>query len=222
MLASSYAIVVDPFCFRQFREKPESASYTTGTILDISVSEFEKIVNDKFGSSNGQQSPSTPLQDGYAPFCKHFFLPNDFSPQTLVPVVPVTKDNQHLLRTRYEARTPQELPVLTRYFPQPSAESSSLEDAVALPTATYFDLILYSREQIEKENQAQGGTSTSTAPWGIVSIKAQTVDFELPMNPITMMRNALGKEEGGSGVPLDRLKYMESVNYWKDHAVVQQ
>jgi hypothetical protein len=28
---------------------------------------------------------------------------------------------------------------------------------------------------------------------GLISIKAQTVDYEIPMNPITMMRNALGK-----------------------------
>ena len=40
------------------------------------------------------------------------------------------------------------------------------------------------------------------------------------MTPITMMRNALGKEEGGSGVPLDKAKYMESVAYWQNHAIV--
>ncbi len=28
------------------------------------------------------------------------------------------------------------------------------------------------------------------------------------------MRNALGKEEGGSGIPLDRKEYMKSVEYW--------
>ena len=38
--------------------------------------------------------------------------------------------------------------------------------------------------------------------------------------PITVLRNALGKAEGGSGVPLDREKYMESVEYWKKHAVI--
>lgn len=59
-----------------------------------------------------------------------------------------------------------------------------------------------------------------TAPWGIVSIKAQDIDRELPMTPITAMRNALGKEEGGSGVPIDRVKYMEAFEYWKDHATV--
>jgi len=30
------------------------------------------------------------------------------------------------------------------------------------------------------------------------------IDSEIPMDPITIMRNALGKEEGGSGVKLDR------------------
>ena len=56
------------------------------------------------------------------------------------------------------------------------------------------------------------------APWGIISVKAQDVDHELPMQPITMMRNALGAEEGGSGVPLERAKYMESCAFWREHA----
>ena len=55
--------------------------------------------------------------------------------------------------------------------------------------------------------------------WGIISIKPQGYDHELPMQPITMMRNALGKEEGGSGVGLDRAKYMESVEFWKEHVL---
>lgn len=41
------------------------------------------------------------------------------------------------------------------------------------------------------------------------------------MDPITMMRNALGKAEGGSGVPLDREKYLESVKYWEKKAMVK-
>jgi len=92
-----------------------------------------------------------------------------------------------------------------------------------------------------------GNDSNSDAPWGIVSIKSQDVDYELPMQPITSMRNALGEEHGGSGVPIDRNAYMTWVyfiwttkeseetaqfftclriflnsayNYWKNHAVV--
>jgi len=53
-----------------------------------------------------------------------------------------------------------------------------------------------------------------------VSIKAQNVDSELPMQPITVMRNALGKDQGGSGVPLDREAYMKSYEYWNKHATI--
>ena len=49
----------------------------------------------------------------------------------------------------------------------------------------------------------------------------QDVDYELPMQPITMMRNALGAAEGGSGVPLDADKYRASVAYWSAHAPIQ-
>ena len=57
--------------------------------------------------------------------------------------------------------------------------------------------------------------------FGIISVKPSEVPYETPMDPITIMRNALGKEEGGSGVPLNREKYMESVKYWSTHAIVK-
>ena len=57
--------------------------------------------------------------------------------------------------------------------------------------------------------------------YGIVSVKPTDVDFETPMQPITVMRNALGKEHGGSGVPIDHAKYMESVAFWKEHALLK-
>jgi hypothetical protein len=41
------------------------------------------------------------------------------------------------------------------------------------------------------------------------------------MNPITMMRNALGKEEGGSGVPLNKKDYLEAVEFWSKNALVK-
>lgn len=104
---------------------------------------------------------------------------------------------------------------LVRWFPSHS---------VTPRVAEYLDIILYSREQIRKENAATDRPNSEEhdeAPWGIVSIKAQEVDHELPMKPITMMRNALGKEEGGSGVPIDRDEYLKSVEFWKQHAIVQ-
>jgi len=44
--------------------------------------------------------------------------------------------------------------------------------------------------------------------------------FETPMQPITMLRNSLGRQEGGSGVPINRDAYEKSVMYWDSHATI--
>ena len=202
-MSASRALVIDPFCFRQFAENESSKSYG-GTIFTNSMEEFTKIVNERFSEES--------LKEGYAPFCKHIFVENDFT-DARVNVLPITKENEHLLRSEYAARNEKELPVLQRHFPRDLVGDD-------LPKAKYIDLILYSREQINKESEAmnKGKDLNEPAPWGIVSIKAQDVDHELPMNPMTAMRNALGKEEGGSGIPIDRDAYMEAYNYWNGHA----
>jgi hypothetical protein len=93
---------------------------------------------------------------------------------------------------------------------------------VDVPDAEVLDVILYSREQLVKERGAmaskQQRAELPDAPWGIISIKGQLEGYECPMTPITMMRNALGREEGGSGVPIDREKYDASVKYHSSHA----
>jgi hypothetical protein len=99
-----------------------------------------------------------------------------------------------------------------RWFPR---------SAISVPDALWLDLILYSRDQVEKEASAmQRGPTTEAYEWAIISIKGQLEDFETPMSPITAMRNALGKEEGGSGTPLNRSKYLEAVAYWEKHASI--
>lgn len=203
MSSATRALVIDPFCFRQFEENESSKTYG-GTIFTSSMEEFTKIVNERFSEKL--------LKDGYAPFCKHLFVENDFT-DARVNVLPITSENEHLLRTEYVARNEKELPVLQRYFPKELFGDD-------LPKANYLDLILYSRDQINKENEAmnKGKDPNETAPWGIVSIKAQDIDHEHPMTPITAMRNALGKEEGGSGIPINKDAYMEAYQYWKNHA----
>ncbi|TMW61945.1 hypothetical protein Poli38472_009438 [Pythium oligandrum] len=197
-----HEIVLDRFCLRQFDDPKYS-----GAQIKFDKDEFVKKINEIY------QEHDRELVDGYAPFCKHLFVEN-FT-DTRVNVVPITQSNSRLLQSDYEARVPHELPVLVRWFPSHS---------VTPKVAQYLDIILYSRDQIRKENAATGlgdDTEQDNAPWGIVSIKAQDVDHELPMNPITLMRNALGKEEGGSGVPLNRDEYLKSVEYWREHAIVK-
>ena len=41
------------------------------------------------------------------------------------------------------------------------------------------------------------------------------------MDPITIMRNALGIDQGGSGVPINREVYLKSVEFWNEHAIIK-
>ncbi len=221
--SSNKFIVVDKFAKRQFPASDPKASegYGGAKFTQVSTDQFEDICNEFIDDvSNGGDKGSV-LKPGYAPFCKHIFIPNvgpDGSPLTYAKVntVPINDSNRHLLKTAYEARTEKELPVLARYFTSDDVPTGDL------PDATWLDVILYSREQIKIENEAMGDSdSGETAPWGVVSVKPQTVDKELPMNPITAMRNALGAEHGGSGKPIDRNEYMEAVKFWEQNAIVR-
>jgi Protein of unknown function (DUF3228) len=195
---------VDGFALRQFKQSPLFKDHASCPI-DFDPQEFEAKINSIWQEGKSQ------LVDGYAPFCKHIFVPNFVGAQ--VPVMEITADNEHLIRTKYVARTDKELPVLTRFFPADHPD-------VSAPDAKFLDLILYSREQITKENAAMGKEDNGTSPWGVISVKPSLVDYELPMNPITVMRNALGVEHGGSGKELIREEYMKSVEYWSKHAMI--
>ena len=137
--------------------------------------------------------------DGYAPFCRLHVHRNWTS--TKCSAIPITDANRHRLRSAYEARTPSELPVLVRWF-------EDLEP----PVAAYLVPILYDRAQLAKE-----GTPID-ADWGVVGCLYTMAPEEIPMVPITMLRNALGVEEGGSGVPIDREAYARSVAFWSANA----
>ena len=169
------------------------------------MEEFEKKVNEAYSEDK--------LVEGYAPFCKHLFVENFTEAKSMF--LEITPENEHLIKSDYEARAEYELPVLTRWFPAEKVQANK---------AQYLDIILYSREQIQKENSATGAQNPNSEveyDWGIVSIKAQDVAKELPMAPITMLRNALGKEEGGSGIPLDKDKYRQSVDFFKKFAIIR-
>ena len=202
---------LDRFALRQFN----TAKYA-GTRIFYDPDTFESKVNEYYGERHALETEfgdRPALVQGYAAFCRHLFMPNFTGAK--VSVQRITAENESLLRTRYEARRPNELPVLVRFFP-----SEALGGESALPVARYLDIILYSREQCLKEAQAMGEEPPlDDAPWRIISIKAQDEPYETPMQPITIMRNSL-IGEGGSGVPLCRKKYTEAVAYWRERAII--
>jgi hypothetical protein len=160
------------------------------TIRDTTAAAFERQLNEQ-----------APLHDlpGYAPFCRLHVHRNWTTTRCLT--VPITEHNRHQLRSGYEARSRGELPVLVRWF-----------EGLEAPLAQYLVVILYDSRQLAKEG------SPIDADWGVVGCLYTHAPAETPMSPITMMRNALGVAEGGSGVPLDAEAYGRSVEYWSAHA----
>lgn len=163
------------------------------TITDRPAEQFESEIRDV-----------QLLFPGYAPFCKLVFLRNWTDAHT--GTMTITPENERWLKSEYKSRNDEELPVLVRWF----------EGIPEVPPAEYLCLVFYDREQLAKE-----GTDIGDADYGIVAILGQMHDQEEPMTPITAMRNALGVDEGGSGVPLDREAYRRSVEFWNTHAAVK-
>lgn len=200
-------------------------------ILDMSPDVFESKINDiiyRREDHYGNISYVTDLSEttqkvmaGYAPFCKLVAIRNFTDAR--VGSMPITLENYQYLRSGYSARRDSELPVFSRW----------LELPLGKPKADWLILVLYDKEQVDKEAQIEYDKKTEEgillldepdfldADWGIVAILGQSHSDEEPMKPETMLRNALGVEEGGSGVPLDREAYMKSVKFWEQNATVK-
>ena len=168
-------------------------------ILGISPEEFVAKCN----------STERPLVDGYAPFCKHLFLQNDTP--TKAAFAPITDQNRPHLRSVYLARREGERPVLERWF-----------EGIDAPEVKFLDVVLYSHDQLLAEaRDYPDDQEVPDCDWGIVSIIGVLEPSEPPMPPITEMRNALGRDQGASGVPLDPVTYDKAAAFWDTHAGIK-
>jgi hypothetical protein len=221
----------------EFAERHFDKDFGGTKILNMTKEEVEDYINnyltfdDDLGHGNldkktGKIYNYTKAIDGYASFCK--LVPIRNFTNARVGSMPITLENYQYLRSGYSARRESELPVFSRW----------LELPLGKPKAEYLMFVLYSKEQIDKEAKAdyekemkrieksdhfedEPELKLFDADWGVVAILGQSHPNEEPMKPETMLRNALGKEEGGSGVPLDRDAYKRSVEFWEKNATVK-
>ncbi|WDE96111.1 DUF3228 family protein [Lentisphaera profundi] len=150
---------------------------------------------------------------GYADFCCIAVLKNrDESGNYIFPDLESLTIERALaeeigakLHCAYETRNDKEVAVLVDWV-----------SGIPAGKAEWIHLILYSKEQMEKEGDKVD------ADWAIVSINGAATKEVEPMRPITAMRNALGVEEGGSGVTIDRRAYQESVDFWSKYIMIRR
>lgn len=158
------------------------------------------------------------LLESDSEFCKYLVLPNDTSLEghfnIKCAVRPITLELYPYIRTDYVQRTPTELPILSRFVQLPPGFKNQY--------ANYIVFVLYSREQLLKEFKDEGEFYfNDSVEWGIVSIMGTIKPYPDPMLPVTIMRNALGIEEGGNGEKLDKNAYAKSVEFWKNNILVK-
>lgn len=197
-------IEYDPFVTRQFSQN------FSGTKVGLEIKdELLERINNFY-----EIGKNTMLNSDWS-FCKYLVLPNEFGVKCAVREI--TLDIYPYIRTDYSQRTPEELPILTRFVQLPPGFKSQ--------EANYIILVLYSKRQLEKEfkpkEEGQEFYFDDNVEWGIVSIMGTVLPHPDPLVPITIMRNALGVEEGGNGETLNRKVYNESVEFWSKHILVK-
>jgi hypothetical protein len=198
-------IEYDPFVTRQFSQN------FSGTKVNLEIKdELLEVINDAYDYA----STETMLDSEWG-FCKYLVLPNEFGVKCAVREI--TLDIYPYIRTDYSQRTPEELAILTRYVQLPPGFKSA--------EANYIVLVLYSKEQLQKEfkpkEDGQEFYFDDDVEWGVVSIMGTMEPKPDPLVPITIMRNALGIEEGGNGETLNREVYNESVEFWSKYILVK-
>lgn len=198
-------IEYDPFVNRQF-----SPGFS-GTKVDLEIKdELLEVINDTYINGDSKQ-----LLNSEWEFCKYLVIKNDFDVKCAVREI--TLDIYPYIRTDYVQRTPEELAVLSRFAQLPPGFKSQ--------RANYIVLVLYSKRQLEKEfkpkEEGQEFYFDDSIEWGIVSIMGTMEPKPDPLVPITIMRNALGIEEGGNGETLNRESYNQSVEFWSKYILVK-
>lgn len=206
-------IGIESFCYRQFGVNNEN---NKSTKLTCTPEELLHAVRAKINNNFEEHS-----EPGYAPFCRHVCLENNGLTKSFSGTMRITNELLPYIRTGYIARRDNELPVLMRWLDKTDMPQNLIDQNFTnRQFAKYLRVILYSKEQCIKESEATGvpisGIEIEDAEWLIISVIAQDIKDEIPMNPITMMRNAL-ISEGGSGVDINKEKYAESVTYWDQH-----
>lgn len=199
-------IEYDPFVSRQF-----SPSFS-GTKVDLEIKEtLLEVANDAYEF----EIPNvTYMLDSEWDFCKYLVIPNEFDVKCAVREI--TLDIYPYIRTDYAQRTPDELAILTRFVQLPPGFRSQ--------KANYIVFVLYSREQLEKEFKPKEGQEfyfDDSVEWGVVAIMGTMEPKPDPLVPITIMRNALGVEEGGNGEKLNKEVYKNSVEFWSKYILVK-
>lgn len=209
-----HSIEYTPFVMRHFDK-----NFVGTNLSKFNQDDLLSFINDAYEDLFAIDFDETAieLQDTIFPFCKYLVIPLDDEFDIPCSVKKIEQSDYYFMRCDYSSRTPDELEVLSRWLEIPKM--------FPRPKSKYLVVILYSNQQLKDEfkpSETQPEYYLSDdVEYGIVSLMGTVEPTADPLVPITIMRNALGKEEGGNGVPIDHEVYKKSVEFWKNHIMIK-
>jgi len=177
--------------------KRQTKSDFVGT--KISVSQLEELRKKAEDSINKGQD-----KRGYADYVRIVSIKD---PKITCPIAKITPENKKFLKSKMTKRREGEEEYKETYF-----ES---KDVKGIPSH-HVDIILYSREQLEKEKEKNTGSD-----FDIISVNAEISGKGAPITPETMRRNIKGPEFGGSGFQHTKEEISHSEKFWNEHALTR-
>lgn len=143
-------------------------------------------------------------KEGYKPYVRIVTIKD---PKILSNIAKITSENKKFLKTEMTRRQKGEEEYEHSFF-----ES---KDVKGVPSH-HIDLILYTKEQLEKEKSNPTGSD-----FDLISVNAEFSDKSVPMTPVTMRRNIKGPAFGGSGHKHSEKEIAGAEKFWKDHAFIK-
>lgn len=164
---------------------------------------FKELSFEFFAKHAKKKMDNNDFIDGYRDGVRIVNLDNKYVKKVFCPYVRIT--NKTKLKAKQVSRRPDEEP----YIQVRALNGKPLE-------AGSVNLILYHHDIL-----AENDENTTSADWELISINALPKGEEnMPMGPITMMRNQLGLQ-GGTKATYTSEEWARSVQFWQKYAAIE-
>lgn len=165
----------------------------------ISMSQLESLRKQAEQGINARKD-----KKGYADFVRIVSIQDS---KILCSIAKITPKNEKFLKKEKTKRRKEEEEYEHQYFDS--------KDVKGIPSH-HVALILYTKEQLEKEKESYTG-----ADFDLISVNAEISEKGAPISPETMKRNIKGPEYGGSGYQHPKKEISRSEKFWNDHALIK-
>ena len=164
----------------------------------------ENLTFDNITSHAQEQLSNGHYTEGYRDGVILVQVSNELIHHFICPFVKITEETK--LKATVVRRRPEEKPYI-----QIRALNGTLLKTGAV------DLILYHHDVLKETNE-----QTTDADWELISFHAIPEEIDnMPMGPVTMMRNQL-QLSGGTKAFYESEKWAEAVKFWQEYAVLDE